>query len=308
MFAGVSGARRVVLKVSPASHRSVGMLRSEREFVRHLAAAGVPVAAPLTSRAGHDVETLAGAGGESHHAHVSEHVPGRLMAPSSWTTTRFERWGRLMGAVHTLAKEFRPANTGFTRPDWHSEMTAEFEEIDSGTPELRAKGLSVIERLNRLEKSTDTFGLIHGDLHQWNVMWTGDIPRPVDFDNTAWDWFAADISVVLHNVLSAQAHARNASEWAGGGRMDRASFVRFFLGHFMHDYERENRLDRAQLRALPDLMRRRHLSVFLDRTRNRELAAQTEQEQASQMPWVSISTHHDQVLHDEWQDEGFDWL
>ena len=67
--------------------------------------------------------------------------------------------------------------------------------------------------------------------------------RPLDFDNCAYDWFVADISVILHNVRNAQGFAFGQGDyeaWTGGAKMARAQFVRHFLLAFWNGYEREN--------------------------------------------------------------------
>ena len=49
VFAGLRGGRDVVLKVTPASYRSMAVAGSEIEFVRHMRAGGVPAAESLLS-------------------------------------------------------------------------------------------------------------------------------------------------------------------------------------------------------------------------------------------------------------------
>ena len=55
VFAGLRGGRDVVLKVTPASYRSMAMVGSEIEFVRHMRAGGVPAAESLLSVGGAEV-------------------------------------------------------------------------------------------------------------------------------------------------------------------------------------------------------------------------------------------------------------
>ncbi len=297
VFVGVRGGFKVVLKVTPASYRSVAMVRSEIEFVRHMRAGGVPAAESLLSLSGAEVEEIGG-----NVARVEVWLPGRLVEPREWTPELFGGWGVLLGKTHALTKTFRPALPEFTRPDWQEEMREDFLNIPDEMSDIRDKGLEVIERLDRRGKGPESWGLIHGDMHQWNLMWDGVALRPLDFDNCAYDWLVTDISVILHNVLNAQGFACDRGDfeaWTGGKKMERREFVRYFLDSFMAGYGRENSLPEGELDALPDLLRRRHLSGYLGRVADSRVLAMSDEEQAAVPPYRSVAQQRAEILGDE---------
>ena len=298
VFVGIRGGLKVVLKLTPANYRSVAMVRSEIEFVRHMRAGGVPVAESLISVDGSEVEEI-----ERYVARVEERLPGRLVEPREWTPELFGGWGALVGRTHALTKTFGPVLPEFTRPDWQEEMREDFSGIPDEMADVRDKGLEVIERLDGRRKGPESWGLIHGDMHQWNLMWDGAVLRPVDFDNCAYDWFVADISVILHNVSNAQEFAYGQGDfeaWAGGTEMERNPFVRYFLNAFMGGYERENELPEGELDMLPDLLRRRHLSGYLDRVADGRMLGTSDVEQAAVPPYRSVARQRAEIL-----DDGF---
>jgi Ser/Thr protein kinase RdoA (MazF antagonist) len=158
-----------------------------------------------------------------------------------------------------------------------------------------------MQRLDRLGKASSVFGLIHGDLHQWNLIWDGETLRPIDFDNCSYDWFAADLSVILHNVLALQAHSSSIGDdlaWTGGSRMTGPEFAEHFMGAFMKGYTSENSTDMLLLDALLDLLRRRHLSVLLDRWRDPQEVALSGERQAARFPYRSLAQHKREVIDD----------
>ncbi|MCH8224105.1 MAG: phosphotransferase [Chloroflexi bacterium] len=298
VFAGIRGGREVVLKVTPASYRSVAMVRSEIEFVRHMRAGGVPAAESLHSVGGVEVEEIA-----EHVARVEARLPGRLVEPREWTPELFGRWGILLGKMHALTKTFGPVLPEFTRPDWQEEMREDFSSIPDEMSDVRTKGMEVIERLDGRRKGPESWGLIHGDMHQWNLIWDEATLRPLDFDNSSYDWLVADISVIVHNVRNAQGFAYDRGDfeaWTGGAKMERREFARHFLQAFMSGYERENALPEEELDMLPDLLRRRHLSGYLDRVADARVMAMSDEEQAAGPPYRSVARQRAEIL-----DDGF---
>ncbi len=297
VLSGVRDGRGVVLKVTPASYRPVAMVRSEIEFVRHLREGGVPAAESLLSVGGAEVEEI-----DEHVARVEVRLPGRLVEPREWTPVLFEQWGALVGKMHALTRTFRPLLPQFTRPDWQEEMREDFSGIPDEMADVRDKGMEVIGRLDRRDKRPESWGLIHGDMHQWNLIWDGTTFRPLDFDNCAYDWFVADISVILHNVRNAQGFAYDRGDfeaWTGGAKMERRGFVRYFLQAFMSGYERENGLAQGERDALPDLLLRRHLSGYLDRMADGRVMAMSDEEQAAGPPYRSVAQQRAEILDDE---------
>lgn len=135
------------------------------------------------------------------------------------------------------------------------------------------------------------------------MIWDKITLRPLDFENSSYDWLVADISVIVHNVRNAQGFAFDRGDieaWTGGVKMERKQFVRFFLDAFMSGYGRENELAVGELDSLPDLLRRRHLSVYLGRVADSRVKAMSDEEQAAIPPYRSVVQQGAEIL-----DDGF---
>jgi Ser/Thr protein kinase RdoA (MazF antagonist) len=63
---------------------------------------------------------------------------------------------------------------------------------------------AVFDRVRRTEAALgdtpDTFGLLHGDLHQGNYLFRGAEVSAIDFDDCGWGHFIYDVAVTLSEV------------------------------------------------------------------------------------------------------------
>jgi Ser/Thr protein kinase RdoA (MazF antagonist) len=116
--------------------------------------------------------------------------------------------GRLIAELHEHAIGFRPP-TGFER--WRvghlDDAVVAYALDEVGEPFGSAAAMTVGEvlelvRLTQDELGTgpDSYGLIHGDLHQDNYFFNGNEVRAIDFDDCGWGWFAYDLMVPLSEL------------------------------------------------------------------------------------------------------------
>jgi Ser/Thr protein kinase RdoA (MazF antagonist) len=57
------------------------------------------------------------------------------------------------------------------------------------------------EQLTRLSISEGNYGLVHFDFELDNIVWNGDEVGIVDFDDSAYYWFVADIAFALRDLF-----------------------------------------------------------------------------------------------------------
>jgi Ser/Thr protein kinase RdoA (MazF antagonist) len=127
-----------------------------------------------------------------------------------------ERAGELMARLQDHATRWRPS-PGFLRGrvDWPIEgarwlpdplapqvvETCRTLVADSLSAEEAAQVVAVIDHVREAEKALgkgpDTFGLIHADLHQYNLLFSGDAVRAIDFDDCGFGPLLYDLAVPL---------------------------------------------------------------------------------------------------------------
>lgn len=61
----------------------------------------------------------------------------------------------------------------------------------------------VRQTLNAMPKSTESYGLIHADLHFWNFAVSPGGLTVFDFDNSEYNWFMADLGPRYSRLLRA---------------------------------------------------------------------------------------------------------
>jgi len=236
--------------VSHSARRTFDYTAGEIEFVRYLAAAGLPVSQPVLSESGYFVERIDDGAPERYFvATAFERAPGYVFddAPPLkerfWEPTFFRELGRIFARMHNRAQDYRPSNARLKRQEWH-----EYDVVDVGRfvpPEeqlVRSRAAELVERLSRLPRSQSDYGLIHADLHPHNFCFDEGRVTVFDFDNCEYAWFVKDIAVLLFYVSRAEPSERREEATAA------------FLTTFLEGYRELRPCGRGYLEAIPDLL------------------------------------------------------
>jgi len=240
----------VILRISHSARRTHDYTQGEIEFVRFLAAAGLPVARPILSECGQFIERI-----EDHQpghyflASAFERAPGVVFddAPAlkaaHWGPPLFRELGRTFARLHERAREYRLSNPRFKRQEWHE---YDVVDIDRFAPSdeilVRERTAQIVQRLRTLPRTPDSYGLIHADLHMHNFCFDDGKITVFDFDNAEYAWFAKDIAVILFYV------GRTAAA------PERAATAAAFLGPFLQGYREVRPFGAEWLSTLPDLL------------------------------------------------------
>jgi Ser/Thr protein kinase RdoA (MazF antagonist) len=170
VFRVCSAQGNAFLRFNHVSERSAGDYESELAFVEYLARHGLHVARPVVSKAGKRVEQ----------------VDTPLGAMNAVLSVGYSGPSRLSWRDHlAYARRFVPAHE-----------TAAWHELDA-----------VRRALAQLPTSRDTYGLIHYDFEQDNLVWRDGHVGALDFDDCACYWYAADVAYALREVF-ADSYAR----------------------------------------------------------------------------------------------------
>jgi Ser/Thr protein kinase RdoA (MazF antagonist) len=204
-----------VLRLHRPWYHGLEALKAERVWTRALAASGVAVPEPVTTRDGQDyVQVAVAATGERRHAGLARWIEGKVLAEAMAdggggraAEGHFERLGAMMAAMHNQASAWTPP-AGFVRhavdadglmgeaPFW-----GPFWDHPVLSPAERSLLLATRDRLRaaliRYGRDPATFSLIHADLHPGNVLIDGERLAVIDFDDTAFGWHLYDLAVAL---------------------------------------------------------------------------------------------------------------
>ena len=254
-----------VLRISFRSDRVAGQIQAELHFVNYLAEHGVRVSRPMLSQNGRQIETVWVRG---MPLHIVSFVRGKGMrVPDNGYRYRedapieeyFQNWGRVLGQMHALAKDYQPASAQVIRPVWfeiHKPRLMIETQVPKRLPVVRDRIRSLLEEIQSLPKDRDSYGMIHGDFNDGNftVDYTNGDITVFDFDDCCHFWFIYEL----------------ASAWEGGigrvmfrGLEERKAFMAHYMEQVMEGYNRENFLSAEWLAHLPLFVRLIQVEEFL---------------------------------------------
>lgn len=254
-----------ILRISFRPDRSAEQVQAELHFVNYLAENGVRVSRPIPSQNGRLLETIQVRG---IPLHAVSFVKGKgIRVPDNDYRYRedapieeyFQNWGRVLGRMHALAKDYQPASERVKRPDWfelHQPKSMIERRVPSWMPVVQERIQSLLEEILSLPKDRDSYGLIHGDFNDGNftVDYASGDMTVFDFDDCCYFWFICEL----------------ASAWEGGiGRAmfrelgERRSFMDHYMEQVMEGYNRENSLSVEWLKRLPLFVRLIQVEEFL---------------------------------------------
>lgn len=186
----------LVLRITHVSHRQLGWIHAELEFVLYLAANRMAVASPVSSRSGNLLETVGQVG--EFVAATFEWVEGVFARDDQLGPDLFATLGETLGRMHGIASTYSPAPSSPTRPHWHELDNYDFARyIPSSERRVLARGEEIVDLLSKLPLPSAVYGLIHSDLHLGNVLVQGTALTCIDFDSAQYCWWGYDVAAIL---------------------------------------------------------------------------------------------------------------
>jgi len=245
--------KNFLLRLTMPQYVNFELIPGEADWVNYLADNGVRVPRVIPSEKGNLVEIIEA---EDHSCAVVcfEKVEGRPIDfddCGEWNGELFAEYGRTIGKMHALSKGYAPTDKSLTRMQWHEQDWLESSRLPEESL-ARRKCEELIQALHTLPEDRDSYGLIHGDAHPWNVLLHEGKIVLTDFDFCESSWFASDIAIILFYAVMAPMED-----------MDRTSFAGFFMHNFMKGYRKENGMNAFWLEQIPSFLRLRMISKYM---------------------------------------------
>ncbi|VAW33519.1 hypothetical protein MNBD_CHLOROFLEXI01-2981, partial [hydrothermal vent metagenome] len=159
-------------------------------------------------------------------------------------------YGRLIGKIHHLTKQYQLPNDDWKRPLWDDPiMTDATDTLPQLDPAAMKLAIANLATLRQLSTPPDSYGMIHQDAHTGNLFVdeNGRITL-FDFDDCVYGHFINDIAIVLFYAIT--------------NRPDPTAFCAEFWPLFWCGYCEENRLDAAWLKEIPHFMKLREHQLY----------------------------------------------
>ncbi|USK52984.1 phosphotransferase [Cytobacillus solani] len=190
-----------ILRITYLNDRSREDLLGEVEYIQYLFEHGGNVSNVISSRKGNLVEEI------THNNHtffvcLFEKARGKRLVENHYQyregvpiTEYYYNCGKVLGKLHQLSKGYAPVHRRYSFFDKYN-----VEYIDKLIPGtlslLKEKMVELLKTLERLDKNSESFGMVHFDYSDGNYMIdfdTGQI-TVFDFDNSCFCWYMYDLA------------------------------------------------------------------------------------------------------------------
>ncbi|MFC7442552.1 phosphotransferase enzyme family protein [Laceyella putida] len=242
----------MILRLTPSHRRSFEEVLAEVDFVHYLAGKGGPVTDVIPSSEGNLAE-------QAEHgltAVLFEKAKGRLPQQADWNERLFYQWGKLTGWLHAHSCSYQPAVPYRRREWWEEDLLKVEESIPPSETLVLKRAEELMNQLHSLTKESNSYGLIHSDLHTRNFFIQANSITAFDFDDSCYHWFINDIAIILYHSLT------RFGKPPGRGKGER-EFASDFLIHFKKGYETEHHLDAYWWKWLPVFMKLRRIAMYV---------------------------------------------
>ena len=182
VFTTIQDGRKKVFKISQASDEEHE--KNILEFAHYLGKCGIRIGSPIQNEHGNIYE-VAMDGDNMLIATLMDFIEG--MNPDADALQKdselIYEWGKLTGRMHKAAKEY-PIWKNVCTGDDRFGFEAEIDSFIKMAPNdfIKEKWLEIKEKLLALPINRDSYGFIHNDNHQMNIIAKGSEISVIDFD------------------------------------------------------------------------------------------------------------------------------
>jgi len=243
------GGKWYILRFAERPAEQMRQVKAEMDWLYYLAKHQVHVSLPLADVHNQLVGTAENEG-KSYLISAFEALPGKFWNrddPELWNAQIFYHWGKAMGDIHRLTKDYSPANDRDVRGAFTGHNALFLEKMED-CPMVCGIAEDLINEILALPKDRDSYGLIHYDIHPWNFIIENGQVNVFDFDDSLYGWFALDIGIALYHGL-----------WWGRTNAAGQDFTNDIIKHFLRGYLTANPLDDFWLAKIPLFMKYRQI-------------------------------------------------
>lgn len=241
MYGFRTSSRKIVIRITPPDHKSIKEVEAEVDWLNYLNENGAPVVKVLESNNKKLVEVIETDQGEIPVV-CFRWADGRVVRQEDFSKSLFHNWGRAIGKMHALTKDYLPKT--MDRIQWENDEYLSRDLIPAAQTKVLERFDALMNYFKKLPQDRDSFGLIHQDVHHGNLFLDGTRLTVLDFDDSAYGFFVFDI-----------ANALGFSLWEKPDSMSNRDFADYYLEHLMKGYEEENHLEDSWTEHLPNALK-----------------------------------------------------
>ncbi|MEK8128822.1 phosphotransferase [Paenibacillus filicis] len=244
------GAGSKIIRIAFLHDRSREDVLAEVEYIRYLFEHGGSVSDVISSRSGNLLEEI------THHHHtffvcLFDRARGKKLADNHYRYREgapiaeyYYNCGKVLGKLHQLSKEYTPVHRRYS---FSEKYNAEY--IDQLIPDslalLKEKLVELLKALEGLDRSHESYGMIHFDFNDGNYMIdfdTGQI-TVYDFDNSCFGWYMYDLADLWRSGVGWIRTEPDA--------VKRQKFMDDYFKTVLDGYRSETRIENSAVEQLP---------------------------------------------------------
>lgn len=185
---------------------------------------------------------------------IFRELPGvkwKKSVPCAFNEQTYFFWGKTMGRMHHITKNYRPSEKMRLRPRFEESYNplSNYRAV----PLVQEKMAHIQSEISALPQNADSYGLIHFDMQQQNFLINGNEISVLDFDECQYGFFALDIGVALYHAI-----------WwdLPDDGSDKNAFALGIIKNFMRGYNTENSLCDFWLKKIVLFMQYRQIQAL----------------------------------------------
>lgn len=247
----LSRDKNIVFKfLDTEQHKKENLLR-ELEIIKLMATHDINTPAPIPSRNGEVIEFVMGLK-RGFYIIAFPNIEGRILLNYEEDNNIIKQWGRTLGQMHEISKKYAfKLNRSYL--EWNHDIN--YMGFSKGTgPIIETKWRIYMERLSSLPCNKNIYGIVHHDLHNQNIMMSGDDMIVLDFGDVRNSWYAYDASIPIYHAL--EKHRKQS-------KTDGVEFYERFKKHFIEGYREKTMLSEEQYKLIPFFLEYRLLYSYL---------------------------------------------
>jgi len=205
------GGRRYSLRIAPPGSRKEVTLEPQLDFLAFLEGRGIPAHRLFPSASGRRFETVATPWGPSL-ATAFEWIEGELSEAEEFSDSRLRAWGGALARLHLASEDYPKPDQGL---DLLQCLARARDRLPPGAARERRIADALLSRLRTLPRRRGrggNWGLIHADFEADNLIWKGEEPWAIDFDELGPGWFAADLAFAARDLFGDRVGAFDAAD------------------------------------------------------------------------------------------------
>ena len=253
------------LRITHSLHRSYSEIEAELDWIDYISNVGeINVCNSVLSRDGRRLEpySIEHKGFKTFFFAVlfeavrGSHPATQLFSPAFESQENDKcayDYGIVMGTLHRSSVEEITNIRLLARPVWYEEDNyAIFKFNHLIEPKIFDKALRLIDQAKSITSAPDQFGLIHGDIHNGNVLIHDNKIHLIDFDGANFGWFVHDLAISFFNLIDLGL--------SGTSRYPLSSRA---LDSFWHGYLKHNRIKSEMLSLIPLFFRLEEIGEYI---------------------------------------------